>query len=105
MARPLGPEILDSIDLPIVAVDGGCLVADFNRAAAALLSLGLEDIGRPLGDIGRLAELRHIEEACEHVIRGGNSSQWEMSDGAGSWFSIRVGPYRLSGGEVVGAVL
>jgi two-component system CheB/CheR fusion protein len=104
-SHPIGTDVLDCIELPIVVVNRDCAVVSFNPAAATLLSLAPSDVGRRLRCVPPLADVKNIEEACEHVIGGGTSSQWEVRDGAGSWFSVRIGPCRASNDNIVGAVL
>jgi two-component system CheB/CheR fusion protein len=104
VSHPIGTDVIDCIELPILVVSLDCTVASFNRAAATLLALVSSDVGQPLHRIRMLANVKNLEEACKHVMHGGTSSQWEASDGAGSWFSIRVGPCKASD-QITGAVL
>lgn len=104
-SRPAGTDVIDSIDLPILVVNRDCAVVSFNPAAATLLSLMSSDVGRPLGGIQMLTDVKDLEELCEHVIGGGASSHREVRDGTGSWFSLRIGPYKASNQKIAGAVL
>jgi two-component system CheB/CheR fusion protein len=104
-SHPIGTDVIDSIELPIIAVSRDGTVASFNPAAAALLSLVSSDVGQPLRAIRMLSKVKNLEEACEHVVGGGASSQWDVTDGAGSWFLLRVGPCRASNQTITGAVL
>jgi PAS domain S-box-containing protein len=104
-SHPIGTDVIDCIELPILVVSRDCTVASFNPAAAKLLSLDASDVGQPLHRIRMLAKVNNLEEACEHVMGGGTSSQWDVTDGAGSWFLLRVGPCSASNQTITGAVL
>ena len=100
------PDIIDSIDLPIIAVDCDCALVRFNPAAAMLLSLTPADIGRPLREVPLLTHVKRLEQLCGDVIGIGGSSQCEMRDlTTGSWFIIRIAPCLGSEHRIEGAVL
>jgi PAS domain S-box-containing protein len=105
-ARTPGADIIDSIDVPVIAVGGDCAVSRFNLAAATLLSLTLADLGRPVREIPLLTSVKRLEELCEEAIRSGISSQREVRDATnGSWFVLRIAPYVGSEQRTSGAVL
>jgi PAS domain S-box-containing protein len=104
-SHPIGTDVIDCIELPILVVNCDCILVNFNSAAAKLLSLSPSDVGRMLRGIPLLAKVRDLEEACEHVIAGGKSSQWNVQDGTGAWFSLRIGPCKASNQNISGAVL
>lgn len=104
-SHPIGIDVIDCIELPILVVNRDCVLVSFNPAAARLLSLAPPDVGRTLRGIPILADMKDLEEVCKHVIAGGTSSRWNVRDGAGSWFSLRIGPCRATHGTISGAVL
>jgi PAS domain S-box-containing protein len=104
-SHPIGTDVIDCIELPILVVNRDCILVSFNPAAARLLSLAPPDVGRTLRGIPILADMKDLKEVCEHVITGGASSHWNVRDGAGSWFSLRIGPCRASNRHISGAVL
>jgi PAS domain S-box-containing protein len=105
-ARTFRADIIDSVDVPIVAVGGECTVVRFNPAAATLLSLAPEDLGRRLREIPLLMHVKRLEELCGDVMGGGASSQCEVRDAKnGSWFLLRIAPYMGSEQRIDGAVL
>jgi PAS domain S-box-containing protein len=104
-SHPIGTDVIDCIELPILVVNRDCVLVSFNTAAARLLSLAPPDVGRTLRGIPILANMKDLEEVCEHVIARGASSHWNVQDGAGSWFSLRIGPCRASNQNISGAVL
>ncbi len=105
-ARTFRADIIDSIDVPIIAVGGECTIARFNPAAATLLSLAPTDLGRRLREIPLLTHVKRLEELCGDAMESGASSQCEVRDAAnGSWFLLRIAPYMGSEQRIDGAVL
>lgn len=105
-ARTLGADIINSIDVPIIAVGGDCAISRFNPAAAMLLSLTPADLGRPLREIPMLTTVKRLEELCREAIGSGAPSQCEVRDATnGSWFVLRITPWRGSEQRIDGAVL
>jgi PAS domain S-box-containing protein len=105
-ARTLGADIINSIDVPIVAVGRDCAISRFNAAAATLLSLTPTDLGRPLRTINLLTHVKRLEELCADAIANGTSSRCDVRDAAnGSWFVLRIVPYLGSEQRIDGAVL
>lgn len=104
-SHPMGIDVIDCIELPILVVNRECILVSFNSAAAKLLCLAPSDVGRTLRGIPILTNMKDLQEVCEHVIAGGASSQWNVRDDAGSWFSLRIGPCHASHQNISGAVL
>jgi nitrogen-specific signal transduction histidine kinase len=104
-SHPMATDVIDCIELPILVVNRECILVSFNSAAAKLLALAPSDVGRTLRGIPILANMKDLQEVCEHVIAGGASSQWNVRDDAGSWFSLRIGPCHASHQHISGAVL
>jgi PAS domain S-box-containing protein len=103
--RSLGAEIIDSIDLPILVAGRDYTVASFNQAAAAFFSLAPADVGRSLGEIPVLSSVKRLAELCEDAVAHGASCQGEVRDAIGSWFVLRIAPYRGRDQQIAGAVL
>jgi signal transduction histidine kinase/PAS domain-containing protein len=101
----LGTEIIDSIDLPIIVVDRDCTVSSFNQAAGTFFSIGSPDVGRSLCEIRVFSDVKRLEELCGDAIARGVSSQGEVRDANGSWFVLRIEPYKESDQQIAGAVL
>lgn len=105
-AKILLVDMIDSIDIPIVAVGRDCAISRFNLAAANLLSLIPTHLGRPMGDIPLFTNVKRLEELCRDAIGSSASYQCEVRDDAnGSWFLFRVAPYVGSEQRIDGAVL
>ncbi|HEY1938615.1 MAG TPA: ATP-binding protein [Candidatus Angelobacter sp.] len=100
-----GMELIDCVEFPVLFVDRDLALVRFNPAAATLLSLEPGDCGRQLRSIQMLTGVQNLEDLCEHVIASGSSSRVEVADGAGSWFSVKIGCYKPDNQNIDGAVL
>ena len=96
--------ILDTVDLPIVAVGRDFTVARFNRGAAGVLALTPSVIGRSPRDIQVLTNVIDLEEVCAQVIADGAPFRREVRDGD-RWFLLRIAPYTRSDRQIGGTVL
>jgi len=96
--------ILDTVDLPIVAVGRDFTVARFNRGAAAVLALTPSVIGRSPRDIHVLTNVIDLEELCAQVIVNGAPFRREVRDGD-RWFLLRIAPHTRSDRRIGGTVL
>jgi signal transduction histidine kinase len=105
-ARTPAFDIIDSVDVPIIAVGVNCTISGFNPAAAMLLLLTPAEIGRPIREIPVLTNVKRLEELCGEAMSNGASSQCEVRGTMdGSWFVVRIAPYMGSQQRTVGAVL
>jgi PAS domain S-box-containing protein len=96
--------ILDTVDLPIVAVGRDFTVARFNRVAAAVLGLTRSDIGRSPRDIQVLTDVIDLEQLCAQVMADGAPFRREVRAG-NRWFLLRIAPYTRSDRQIGGTVL
>ena len=96
--------ILDTVDLPIVAVGRDFTVARFNQGAAGVLGLTPSDIGRSPRDIQVLTDVIDLEELCAQVIADGAPFRREVRAGNRS-FLLRIAPYTRSDRQIEGTVL
>src|SRR5689334_9989627 len=98
-------DIFDTVDLSIIVVDKDCTITRFNRAAAAMLLLTPESIGRSLDQIEMLNHRPDITKLCAAVIAGGSPSRCEVKHD-GKRFLFRIAPYSVAeGATTTGAVL
>ncbi len=96
--------ILDTVDLPIVAVGRDFTVARFNRVAATVLGLTSSNIGRSPRDIQMLINVMDLEELCVRVMANREPFRREVRD-RDRWFLLRIAPYNRSDRQIGGTVL
>ena len=97
-------NILETIDLPIIALRRDSVLVWFNKVAADVLRFSPSDIGRASRDISVLAGATRLEEQCNQVIASGIESRADFRDGD-KWFVMRIFPFTKDDGQVTGAVL
>ncbi len=95
-------DILDAVDLPIIAVGRNCRIKRFNRAAAAVLHLNSSALGRSPGDV--LADAPDLDRLCARVIADGAQGRRDIRFGDRS-FLLRIAPYRVNDRQILGAVI
>jgi PAS domain S-box-containing protein len=105
-AKTPGGDIINSVDIPIIAIGRDCAIRRFNAAGAKLLALTLADLGQPVLTISMLTNVKDLNERCRDAIGSGASSQCEVRDATnGSWFVLRIAPYMGSEQRIDGGVL
>src|SRR5262249_55451054 len=92
-------NILDTVDVPIIALRRDSMLVWFNKAAADVLRFSSSDIGRASRDISVLAGAARLEEQCKQVIASGIESRTDFRDGH-KWFVMRIFPYTKGDGQV-----
>jgi PAS domain S-box-containing protein len=97
-------SILDTVEVPIVALRHDLLIAGFNRAAADVLGLSPTDVGRASHDVAALAGIPRLEQQCSEVMAGGVESRTDFRDGD-RWFVVRISPYTRADRKANGTVL
>jgi two-component system CheB/CheR fusion protein len=98
-------NLLNSTDIATVFLDKDFNLRRYTTQATKVIRLIPGDVGRPLTDI--VSDLLYpalIEDARE-VLRTLAVSQKEISTHDGSWFAVRIMPYRTEGGHTDGVVI
>src|SRR6476661_8134957 len=85
-------NILDTVEVPIVALRRDFTIAGFNKAAADALRLSPSDTGRASREISVLAGLPRLEEQYSEVLASGVEARVDFRDGD-RWCVIRISPY------------
>ncbi|HKO56408.1 MAG TPA: chemotaxis protein CheB [Thermoanaerobaculia bacterium] len=98
-------NILTSVDIPIVMLDGGLRIRRFNPGAQRVLNLVPADIGRSISDIKLTLRLEKLEEMITGVIDDFHVRELDVQDRAGRWYSLRIRPYKTMENKIEGAVL
>lgn len=96
--------ILDTVTIPIVVVDRDCILIRFNRAAREVFAFASADLGRQLGTISALADVKDVETLCGQAMADAASCRRDIRS-ADRWFILQVAPYSTLAGQIAGAVL
>ena len=98
-------NIVASTQMALVMVDQDLRIRRFTPAAQGLFSLISTDLGRPLGNLKLSFSTEDLESALYQAMRGIPVPDRDVRDRSGRWHSLRIRPFRTSGGEINGAVL
>jgi two-component system CheB/CheR fusion protein len=98
-------NVLGSVQIPILMLDGQLRIRRFTPAAEKLLNLIQTDVGRPIGDLKFNFEYPHLERLVTEVIDTISVKEVETRDSAGRWYSLRVRPYWTIDNKIDGAVV
>jgi two-component system CheB/CheR fusion protein len=98
-------NLLASVQIPVVMVDGSLSVRRFTPSAQKFFNLIPTDVGRSICDIRNQLQMDNLEEMIREVISTLHLKECEVQDRAGHWFSLRIRPYRTHDNVIDGAVL
>lgn len=97
-------NLLVSIEIPVLIVDGSYRVRRFSPKAKTAFNLIPSDVGRPISDIRPNFDLslsRVILEVSESL----SPKQIEVQDFSGNWLRLMVRPYKTTENKIDGAIL
>ena len=98
-------NLIASVHVAIVMLDRDLRIRRFTPAAERLFNLIPGDIGRPLGDIMFHLLTPDFVRVVTEVIEQATTTEREVRDRNGRWYSLRVRPYRTLENQIDGAVL
>lgn len=98
-------NLLSSVDIPIVMLDGALRIRRFNNGAQRSLNLIPTDVGRPIQHMKLGLEVDDLEQMIRSVIDTLETREIDVRDRSGRWYSIRIRPYKTVDNRIEGAVL
>ncbi|MEB3179873.1 MAG: chemotaxis protein CheB [Nostocaceae cyanobacterium] len=98
-------NLLASINIPILMLEGDLRIRRFTPTAAPLFNLIPTDIGRRLSDIKHNFNITDLEPQILEVINTLNMNSQEVQDLEGHWYDLRIRPYRTLDNRIDGAVV
>jgi two-component system CheB/CheR fusion protein len=98
-------NLLSSIHIPILMLEGDLRIRRFTPTAAPLFNLITSDIGRPLSNINHQLRIDDLEQRIRHVIDTLDQTSQEVQDQEGRWYDLRIRPYRTLDNRIDGAVV
>lgn len=98
-------NILASVEVPIVMVDGAHRIRRFTPKAKTLLNLLPTDLGRPISDIRPNVLVDDLDQQITEVVEGLEMRQSEVQDRDGRWYRLQIRPYTTLDKRIDGAVL
>jgi two-component system CheB/CheR fusion protein len=98
-------NLLNATDIATVFLDNDLRVKRFTPQATKIIRLIGSDVGRPIGDIVAQLEDHDLVEDATAVLRTLGPKEAEVRSVDGSWFMMRVLPYRTSENTIDGLVM
>ena len=98
-------NLLTALDIPVVLFGPDLRLRRFTPAAARLMSLLPGDVDRRLSDVRPNFDLPGLEESILEAIETVAVVEREVRDREGTWYSLRIRPYRTRDNRIDGAVM
>ncbi len=98
-------NLLASVQIPVVMVEGNLTIRRFTPAAQKFFNLIPVDVGRSLSDIKVNFDLADLDRMILEVIETLQPQERDVRDQTGHWHSLRIRPYRTKDNTIDGAVL
>lgn len=98
-------NLVSGIDIAIAIVDSNLRLRRFTPATARLLHVIPSDIGRPITDFKLDLDLPSLEPMIRRVMTTLETTDTEVRDGDGRWYSMRMRPYRTPDDRIDGVVI
>jgi two-component system CheB/CheR fusion protein len=98
-------NLLTSIEIGVVMLDGNMRIRRANTTAQRLLSLLPTDVGRPINDMKTTLVIDRLDQMIASVIDNLEVREATVQDRGGRWYSLRIRPYKSLDNKIDGAVL
>lgn len=98
-------NLLSSINIPILMLDGELKIRRFTPLAQQLFNLIPTDLGRPFNDIQSNLVAIDLGAVIQETIDTLIVKKLEVQDRDGHWYSLRVRPYRTLDNRIDGATI
>lgn len=98
-------NLLSSVNIPIVMLDSELCVRRFTPMAGKIFHLAAADVGRPIREINFPTPDLGLLPILHDVMDTLRTTELEVQDRGGRWYSLRVRPYRTSDNRIDGVVI
>ncbi|HEY6348402.1 MAG TPA: chemotaxis protein CheB [Candidatus Angelobacter sp.] len=98
-------NLLNSVNIAIVMLGQDLSIRRFTTHAEKVFGLGATDVGRPITNLRLKVNIADLEQSVLDVVRDMVPKQEEFKEPGGSWYNLRITPYRTSENRIEGAVL
>jgi two-component system, chemotaxis family, CheB/CheR fusion protein len=98
-------NLLSSINIPILILDGELRIRRFTALAQHIFNLIPTDLGRPFSDIQPNISIPDLGESIIEVMQTLTIVEREVQDRQGHWYSLRIRPYRTSDNRIDGVTI
>jgi two-component system CheB/CheR fusion protein len=98
-------NLLDNIEIATIFVDNELCVKRFNAESQRIMNLILSDVGRPLAHVTSNVTSDAMLDEITIALKELSRRQRQVQTKDGSWFSMRVAPYRTLDNRIDGVVV
>ena len=98
-------NLLNSVQIPIVILDGELRIRRFTPRAERVLNLIPTDVGRPLSDLRPNIIVPEFERLIAEVMDSLTPKEVEVQDHEGRWHLLRIRPYKTHENKIDGVIL
>ena len=98
-------NLLNATDIATIFLDNDLRVKRFTVQASDVIRLIPSDVGRPLADIVSRLRYRGLEQDALRVLQTLTYRELEVESETGTWYQMRIMPYRTSENLIDGLVI
>lgn len=98
-------NLLASTEIGTIFLDMKLCIKRFTPAITKIFNLIQSDIGRPVNHITSNIEYEDIYKDAKNVLRTLNRKEMEIRSKDGTWYDMRIGPYRTVENVIDGVVI
>jgi two-component system CheB/CheR fusion protein len=98
-------NLLDSTDIATLFLDDDLKVRRFTNQMSKIIKLIPGDVGRPITDIASELEYPGLVEDVQEVLRMLAFKESTVAARGGSWYQVRIMPYRTLENQIDGVVI
>lgn len=98
-------NLLKSIDVGTLFLDGSLKVRKFTPAAQSYINVLEQDIGRPVAHFAHIFVDFDLIDAIHRVLDTLVPAEHDVQNKQGQWFQVRIVPYRTHTDQISGVVL
>jgi len=98
-------NLLASTEIGTIFLDTGLRIKRFTPVTNRVFNLIASDIDRPISDITSNLEYENLPGCADKVLSSLEKIEMEVKSKAGSWYNMRIAPYRTLENVIEGVVI
>lgn len=98
-------NLLNSINIPTIFLDNNLIIKRFTHHAPKIVNLVASDTGRPINHIATNLKYEKLIEDTKEVLRSLVTKEVELQTNDGTWYQMRISPYRTLSNVIDGVVI